>query len=83
MRAGVTLFGVPEWRDGDRPHRQLTRFSYVALLSVTAEHDVSVPSVPVRRFHLSLRDIFDSPRHHHHELRVAGHLSSEAPWDEA
>ena len=83
VRAAVMLLGDPEWRNDDRPHRQLTRFADVALLSVTAEHDVSVPSVPVRRFYLSLRGTFDSLRHHPHELRGAGHLTSEAPWDEA
>lgn len=83
VRAVVSLLGDPEWRDDDSPHRQLARFADVALLSVTAEHDVSVPPAPVRQFHRSLRHAFHSPRHHHHELRGAGHLTSAAAWDEA
>ena len=82
-RAAVTLPGDPEWRDDDSPNRQLARFADMGLLNVTAERDVSVRSASVRRFHESLRHTFDSPRHHHHEPRGAGHLTSAAPWDEA
>lgn len=84
LRSVVALLGSPEWPRSSSPHHWQHVFQNVALLSVTAEFDVSVPPDPVRRFHQSLRSVFpSSARHHHHELRGAGHLSSAAEWAEA
>lgn len=83
LRAAVALLGDPVWAGHGSPHRQLSAFANVALLSITAEHDVSVPPAPARRFHDLLRETFDTSRHRHHELRGAGHLTSAAEWAEA
>ncbi len=84
LRSVVALLGSPVWPRTSSPHQSQHRFQAVALLSVTAEFDVSVPPDPVRRFHQSLRSAFPtSARHHHHELRGAGHLTSAAEWAEA
>ncbi len=84
LRSVVALLGSPVWPRTSSPHQWQHRFQTVALLSVTAEFDVSVPPDPVRRFHQSLRTVFPtSARHQHHELRGAGHLTSAAEWAEA
>lgn len=83
LRAAVALLGDPIWAGDGSPHMQRDAFANVALLSITAEHDVSVPPDPAIRFHASLRQRFASPRHCHHELRGAGHLTSVGEWAEA
>lgn len=83
LRAAVALLGDPIWAGDGSPHRRLDRFANVALLSITAEHDVSVPPDPAIRFHELLQQTFETPRHRHHELRGAGHLTSATEWAEA
>jgi dienelactone hydrolase len=84
LRAAVALLGSPEWPNERSPHHDRVAFGPIALLSITAEHDVSVPPEPARRFHAELREMFHAPdRHRHHELRGAGHLTTGTEWDEA
>lgn len=85
LRAVVALLGSPEWPATSSPHRSLHAFGSVALLSITAEHDASVPPEPVRRLHAAIDGAAMAPpdRHHHHVLRGAGHLTTAAEWAEA
>lgn len=83
FRSVVALLGNP---DGMSPRRAQAYDAVrgVALLSITAEFDVSVPPGPTSVFHEELLRRFGaSDRHHHHVLRGAGHLTSSAQWDEA
>ncbi len=84
LRSVVALLGSPEWPGETSAHRSLFAFRDVALLSITAEHDVSVPPAAVRRLHDALASQTDdaTPRHHH-ELRGSGHLTTAAQWAEA
>jgi uncharacterized protein len=83
VRAAVALLGSPDWPRDAPSGRQLTAFRDVALLSVTAEHDVSVPPAPAKALHAALRDAYPEADLQHHELRGAGHLTSAAEWSEA
>lgn len=83
LRCVVALLGSPEQQRACSPHESLKAFRDVALLSVTAEHDESVPPEPTRRFHDTLSAYFNSPRHQYYELRGSGHLTSAAHWSEA
>lgn len=84
LRSVVALLGSPEWPGATSAHRSLVAFGDVALLSITAEHDVSVPPAAVYRLHEALAA---APTgwmgSHHHELRGSGHLTNAAQWAEA
>jgi hypothetical protein len=84
LRSVVALLGSPEWPGVTSAHRSLSAFRDVALLSITAEHDVSVPPAAVHRLHdaLAVRPDDATPRHHH-VLRGSGHLTTAAQWAEA
>ncbi len=84
LRAVVALLGSPEWPRDTSAHRVRSAFRDVALLSITAEHDVSVPSAAVFRLHEALAtDAAHVAPHRHHTLRGAGHLTTAAQWAEA
>jgi dienelactone hydrolase len=80
VRAIAALFGSPEWDGDTSPHLSPGAFSRVALLSVTAEYDVSVPAEPVERLHASLGAGTVVHPHHHYILRGAGHLTTADEW---
>lgn len=84
LRAVVALLGSPEWPGATSAHRAVSAFRDVALLSITAEHDASVPPAAVYRLHEALSALSrpaTAPRHH--ELRGSGHLTNAAQWGEA
>lgn len=88
LRAVVALLGSPEWPDdvaGDAsPHRRPEAFHDVALLSITAERDASVPPDEARRFHERLAAAHPDPsRARHVELAGAEHLMSGEQWARA
>lgn len=84
VRSVVALLGSPEWPHAESPHHSLHAFQGVAVCSITAERDVSVPPAPVERLHHTLQQVFPtSARHRHHQLRGAGHLTSADEWAEA
>lgn len=83
LRAAVALLGSPDWPRETTSGHGLDAFRSVALLSVTAEHDVSVPPESARKLHDRLRAAFPVATLHHHELHGAGHLTSAAEWAEA
>ncbi len=84
LKAAVALLGSPEWPTDTSAHRRLYAFRDTALLSITAEHDASVPPPAVHRLHVALTAMQDGATHRrHHELRGAGHLTSAAQWSEA
>ena len=86
LRAVVALLGSPEWPGAMSAHRSPEAFRRVALLSITAEHDVSVPPSSVTRLHQQLVGIATSAggtRQHHFVLRGAGHLTSADEWQRA
>ncbi|MES2524718.1 MAG: hypothetical protein V4617_18625 [Gemmatimonadota bacterium] len=102
LRSVIALLGSPEpslsvdARDRGDEHDALDAFRRVALLSITAEHDESVPPAPVRRLHERLERAnaaMASPvqpeaqgvriEDRHHELRGSGHLTSADAWAEA
>ena len=84
LRAVVALLGSPEWPGATSAHRSRSAFRHVALLSITAEHDGSVPPEAVYRLHDALRAMPDlATTHRHHELRGSGHLTNAAQWAEA
>ena len=84
LRSVVALLGSPEWPGRTSAHRSLVAFRDVALLSITAEHDVSVPPSAVHRLHEALGCApTRSTACRHHELRGAGHLTTAAQWAEA
>lgn len=84
LRAVVALLGSPEWPGATSAHRWLPRFDDVALLSITAQHDVSVPPQAVFRLHESLAAVRGRvTAHRHHELRGSGHLTNAEQWGEA
>ena len=84
MRAAVALLGAPA-SGASAPDTIALHYSRVALLSITAEYDVSVPPDATRALHRRLSDIAipNARPQHHHELRGAGHLTNAAQWDEA
>ena len=82
LRVVVALLGSPEWPDADSPHLHPDRFDDIALLSVTAERDASVPPAAARRFHEALRARrAPGERVRHVELAGAEHLMSAAQWE--
>jgi dipeptidyl aminopeptidase/acylaminoacyl peptidase len=83
LRAVVALLGSPEWPDGGGPHRAPHAFRDVALLSITAEHDASVPPDAARRFHARLAGAHPDAPAAYHELRGAAHLMGAEHWAEA
>ncbi len=84
LRAAVALLGSPVWPRANSPHENVAAFRDVALLSVTAEHDASVPPHATREFHRILGRRSGTPAPHaHHELRGSGHLTSARHWAEA
>ncbi len=84
LKAAVALLGSPEWPGETSAHGRLDRFRHTALLSVTAEHDVSVPPPAVHRLHdaLTAKQVGDAPQRHH-VLQGAGHLTNAMQWGEA
>jgi pimeloyl-ACP methyl ester carboxylesterase len=87
-RAAVALLGSPEWPQGTDQDHALVSLRRVALLSITAEHDVNVPPEPVTRLHAALAqggsgDAPPAAGHAHHVLPGVGHLTPAAAWDEA
>lgn len=84
VRSAVALLGSPEWPSATSAHLTPERFRNVAMLSVTAEHDVSVPPPAVTRFHAALIKGEGAARIHRHDvLAGAGHLLSAAQWAQA
>ena len=81
LRVVVALLGSPEWPDSESPHLHPARFDDVALLSVTAGRDASVPPDGARRFHAALAARHRSPeRARYVELADAPHLMDGAQW---
>ena len=84
LRAVVALLGSPEWSGDDGPHRRPHVFHDLALLSITAERDASVPPDAARRFHEALATAHPNPaRARHLELEGAEHLMSGEQWEAA
>jgi dienelactone hydrolase len=85
VRTVVSLLGSPEWPDEpDSAHRRLDVLREVALLSITAERDESVPPAAARRLHAMLAEEGGGPApHRYHELAGVGHLVSAERWEEA
>ncbi len=89
LRAVVAVLGSPEWGrpgapDPESPHRHLEAFREVALLSVTAERDASVPPDAARRLHAALAAAGAPPdRARYVELPGAEHLMAAADWARA
>ena len=84
VRAAVALLGSPEWPSPTSAHLTPDRFRNVAMLSVTAEHDMSVPPPAVARFHAALIKGEGATRFHRHDvLAGAGHLLSATQWAHA
>ncbi len=83
-RAVVALLGSPAWARASDQTFDHDAYRHVALLSVTAEHDVSVPPDAVEALHalLGARAVPQAP-HQHHTLLGAGHLTSASQWAEA
>jgi hypothetical protein len=86
VRAAVAVLGSPEWElpgapNPDSPHRRPEAFRGVALLSVTAEHDASVPPAAARRLHAALdADGARAAPARYVELPGVGHLMSADAW---
>jgi alpha-beta hydrolase superfamily lysophospholipase len=89
VRAAVALLGSPEWDvpgrpDPASPHRAPAAFRDVALLSVTAGRDASVPPEQARRFHAALAAGHPAPdRARYVELPGAEHLLGADDWARA
>ena len=84
LHAVVALLGSPAWPGDDAPHRRPHAFHDLALLSITAERDASVPPDAARRFHAELSATHPDPsRARHHELPGAEHLMSGEQWEAA
>ena len=84
LRAVVALLGSPEWPGPSSAHLHPGAFRDVSLLSITAEHDVSVPPAAVVRLHRQVDAQFGaSSERVHQQLRGAGHLTSANEWQEA
>jgi pimeloyl-ACP methyl ester carboxylesterase len=84
LRSVVALLGSPEWPTATSAHRAPERFRELALLSITAEHDVSVPPAAVARLHATLDVRFGAtPSRRHDVLGGAGHLTSQREWERA
>jgi uncharacterized protein len=86
LRAVVALLGTPKWAGETSAHRSLAAFRKVALLSITAEQDMSVPPDDVAPFHEQLAQATPPGqiRHDHHfVLRGSGHLTNADAWQRA
>ncbi|QJR37077.1 dienelactone hydrolase family protein [Gemmatimonas groenlandica] len=84
LRAVVALLGSPEWPRDTSAHLALSAFGDVALLSITAEYDASVPPHGVFRLHDALSaQLPHAVAQHHHTLQGAGHLTTARQWAEA
>ena len=84
LRAVVALLGSPAWPGDDGPHRRPRAFHDLALLSITAERDASVPPDAARRFHDALAAGHPNPtRARYLELPGAEHLMSGEQWERA
>jgi dienelactone hydrolase len=84
VRAVVALLGSPEWSSSTSAHLVPQCFRDVALLSVTAEHDVSVPPAAVVRLHAALDTRYGRTSSRRHDvLQGAGHLTSAQEWEQA
>jgi dienelactone hydrolase len=89
VRAVVAVLGSPEWGPPgapgpDSPHAAPHAFRDVALLSITAERDASVPPDAARRFHAELAATHPAPdRARYLELPAAEHLVSAGEWERA
>jgi dienelactone hydrolase len=85
VRTVVSLLGSPEWPDEpDSAHRRLDVLRGVALLSITAERDESVPPAAARRLHAVLAEGREGAApHRYHELAGVGHLVSAEGWEAA
>lgn len=84
LRAAVALLGSPERPDARSPHVMPMQFRDVALLSITAEHDVTVPPAATVAFHRLLdADRLRRAPVQHLVLRGAGHLTAAHEWEEA
>jgi dienelactone hydrolase len=82
IHAAVALLGSPEWPGDPRsPHRRPDAFARTALLSITAQHDESVPPAAARAFHteLTARSCRSAPSGYR-ELADAPHLMNGAQW---
>ena len=82
LRTVVALLGSPEWPGAaNSPHRTPEAFHGVALLSVTAGRDESVPPDAARRFHAALAAGHPRPeRARYLEIPDAPHLMNGAQW---
>jgi uncharacterized protein len=83
LRAAVALLGSPEWPTAFGPPFTPNGAGRVPLLSVTAEHDRSVPPAATRRFHEQLSQTQVPSPHAYHELAGSGHLTAAEHWAEA
>ena len=86
LRAVVALLGTPKWPGETSAHRSPTAFGNVALLSITAEYDMSVSPNDVAPFHEQLARAVPAGvtrRDHHFVLRDSGHLTSAEAWQRA
>jgi uncharacterized protein len=84
LRSVVALLGSPEWSSGTSAHLVPQSFHDVALLSVTAEHDVSVPPAAVVRLHAALDSQYGYTSSRRHDVLLgAGHLTSAVEWEQA
>lgn len=84
LRSAVALLGSPAWPSATSAHQTPERFREVALLSITAEADVSVPPAAVVRFHAELDERYGvTPSRRHEVLRGAGHLLTAHDWAQA
>lgn len=81
LRAAVAMLGSPEWPAVDSAHRRPAAFHDVALLSITAQLDASVPPAPARRFHDALAASHPRPeRARYIELAEAEHVMRAEQW---
>jgi uncharacterized protein len=80
MRAAVALLGTPDWPGGSLGD---VRRDDVALLSITAEHDVNVAPEGVTELHATYDAIRAPAPHAHRILRGVGHLTPAPAWHEA
>lgn len=89
IRAAVAILGSPEWPygdapGGDSPHLRLDAMRRVALLSITAERDESVPPDAARRLHARLAESHARPASaRYEELPGEPHLLSADAWERA
>lgn len=80
IRTVVALLGSPEWPGGGGPHREPAALARAALLSITAELDVSVPPDAARRLHAALDARDGAAPRRYLELPGAHHLMSADAW---